>query len=576
MVRDVRARLYEDDSALSRTDVDSVPMKVDVETLYILEQKSDKKSLPTNGNLHLTDANRSSAFDRHDFAMQANIPVTTIKPPNRPMGTQVETSFGQNTVSAQTTDTLHRLQKDRPNLLSSGSDEEGEVSKTIRTTTTTTRYEVKRRHSTHHTSEDEEEDVGGTAVIYLDDHERSSTHCHPPIDNEKVIERSSSFHRVTSQSNLDQIHYEDDEHRSNEVYEIHTRGACKCLVVSYEEATQFGPETRFEKQLKRIERTYTHEELKSAELHVIVTSSDGNYQLVRRDYGSYISRDEQFIDQAKQPAITIHYYTKDGHRMRSEHGRYLEHLPLFIRCEIEYELNHYGKLNEDHLPKLFLICLGSAQLILLSVTNAERRQMTTLIKKETVDETVTRLANRFTPNSPELEQEVTRHLTEQISLLHLVDYSSRDDYTQTNSTDIRRVSRTDVSTSLRLVQHYRTIIHRLCQAHRSHLRLTPQAEQQRHLILVARDEYYLLDLAAQSPHVFSNRTDVQKREFHHVTHQPFDYAKYRRDIAQQQRILEQHYRQTQRAPPQGQPSGPEFHLGLLSFHFYRGKNFFCF
>lgn len=210
-----------------------------------------------------------------------------------------------------------------------------------------------------------------------------------------------------------------------------------------------------------------------------------------------------------------------------------------------------------------MIYLGSAQLILLSVTNAERRQMTTLIKKETVDETVTRLANRFTPNSPELEQEVARHLTEQISLLHLVDYSSRDDYNQTNSTDIRRVSRTDVSTSLRLVQHYRAIIHRLCQAHRSHLRLTPQAEQQRHLILVGRDEYYLLDLAAQSPHVFSNRTDIQKHEVQHVTHQPFDFAKYRRDAAQQQRILEQHYRQTQRAPPPGQQSEPEFYLGLF-------------
>lgn len=558
MVRDVRARLYEDDSALSRTDVENIPVKVDVETLYILEQKSEKKSVPI-------DVNRSSISDRHDFAMQANIPVTTIKPSNRPIGTQVETSVEQNTVAAQTTDSLHRGPKERPTLFSTDSDEEGEVSKTIRTTTTTTRFEVKRRHSTHQTSEDEE-DVGGTAVIHFDDHEYSSAHRRPSIEDqgEKLIERTSSIRRITSNSDHEQMNYEDDEHRSNEVYEIHTRGACKCLVVSYEEKTQHGPETRFEKQLKRIERTYTHEELKSVELHVVVTSSHGDYQLVRRDYGSHMSRDEEYYDQSKRSTVTIHYYTKDGHRMRSEHGRYLEHLPLFIRCEIEYELNHYGRWNR--MMKICfeknLVCLGSAQLIILSVTNAERRHMTTSIKKETVDETVTRLGNRYTSNSPELEQEVSRHLTEQVSLLHLVDYSSRDDHHQTSSTDIRRVTRTDVSTSLRLVQQYRSIIHRLCQAHRSHLRLTPQAEQQRHLILVARDEYYLLDLAAQSPHVFSHqRTDVHKREVQHAPQQPFDYAKYRRDIAQQQRILEQHCRQTPRAPP----SEPEFHLGLSFF-----------
>ena len=359
MVREVRARLYEDDSAVSRTDVENIPVKVDVETLYILEQKSEKKSLPINVNVHLPDVNRSSNSERHDFAMQANIPVTTIKPPNRPIGTQVETSVEQNTVAAQTTDSLHRGLKERPTLFSTDSDEEGEVSKTIRTTTTTTRREVKRRHSTHQTSEDEE-DVGGTAVIHFDDHEYSATEHRPSIEDqrEKVIEQSSSFRRIASnsdnehtrdldrpiiQQNFEQITYEDEEHRSGEVYEIHTRGACKCLVVSYEEKTQHGPETRFEKQLKRIERTYTHEELKSVELHVIVTSSDGNYQLVRRDYGSHMSRDEEYYDQSKRSAVTIHYYTKDGHRMRSEHGRYLEHLPLFIRCEIEYELNHYGR-----------------------------------------------------------------------------------------------------------------------------------------------------------------------------------------------------------------------------------------
>jgi hypothetical protein len=38
---------------------------------------------------------------------------------------------------------------------------------------------------------------------------------------------------------------------------------------------------------------------------------------------------------------------KNGHRMRTEQVRHLEHLPLFIHCEIEYELNHYDMLNRN-------------------------------------------------------------------------------------------------------------------------------------------------------------------------------------------------------------------------------------
>ncbi len=186
-----------------------------------------------------------------------------------------------------------------------------------------------------------------------------------------------------------------------------------------------------------------------------------------------------------------------------------------------------------------------------------------------MDETISRTSGRFAPNSPELEQEIARQLSEPVSLLHLVDYSSRDDYNQTNITDLRRVLRSDVSTSLHLIQRYRTLIHRLCQIHRSHLRLTPQAEQQRYLILVARDEYYLLDLAAQTSSVPTNKCGIQQRqheifqrEVQNVTHQPFDYEKYRRDTQQQQRILEQHYRQTQNNQPSaGQPSEAEFYLG---------------
>jgi PAS domain-containing protein len=207
--------------------------------------------------------------------------------------------------------------------------------------------------------------------------------------------------------------------------------------------------------------------------------------------------------------------------------------------------------------------------------------MNTSLKKELVDEIVSRSGGRLSSNSPELEQEITRQLADPTSLLHLVDYSSRDDYHQINSTDLRRVSRIDVTTSLRLVQRYRTIIHRLCQLHRSHLRLTHHAEQQRHLILISRDEYYLLDLTSHTTGCVSanisdirqRQHDIFKREVNNVIHQPFDYAKYRRDAEQQQRVFEQRYRQKQTEqkqhnqqihkgpPPPGHPSEAEFYLG---------------
>ena len=519
--------------------MENIPVKLDLETLYILEQKvSDNNShSPGANNTYILDSNRA---ERHDSAMQTTIPITTIKPSNRPVGTQVETNIEQNTVAAQTTDSLHRPHRERQhiNVLSSCSDEEdGETSKIIRTTTTTSRYEVKRRRSSHHTSEDEDDVGGGSTIIYVDDQVKQGG----TFIKERSTSRDTrhqSYHRSFGQ-------YEDDEIRSDEFYEIHTRGACKCLVVSSEEKTQYGSETSFEKRLKRIERTYTDGELKSTELHVVVTTSDGDYQLVRRDYGTNISYDDDLNDKSRQPTVTIHYYTNEGHRMRTEQARNLEHLPLFIRCEIEYELNHYG----------------SAQLIILAVTSSERRHANIAVKKEIVDETVARTSGRFAPNSPEIEREITRQLAEPITISHLVDYSSRDDYSQTNSTDLRRVQRSDVNTSLRIVQRYRAVIHRLCQLNRSHLRLTPQAEQQRHLILVARDEYYLLDLASQAASILTNKTEIrQQRE--HVTHQPFDYAKYRRDMQQQQRILEQHCRQTHTGPPQGQQPGPEFYLGM--------------
>jgi hypothetical protein len=39
--------------------------------------------------------------------------------------------------------------------------------------------------------------------------------------------------------------------------------------------------------------------------------------------------------------------------MRTEQARRIEHLPLFIRCEIEYELNHYGMLKRYFCLRMF-------------------------------------------------------------------------------------------------------------------------------------------------------------------------------------------------------------------------------
>ncbi|CAF2103321.1 unnamed protein product [Rotaria magnacalcarata] len=602
MVRDVRTRVFDDASILSRKDHDNIPIKVDVETLYILEQKSERKCLLTNAHIHKPDYeyNRSSIpTERQDFGMQTTTPTSTLKPSNRPVGTQVEKTIEQHTVGAQTTDSLHRPIKERQRLPSIASQDDENKKVTTTVTTTTTRYEIKRRHSSHHVSEDDDDDGGG-AIIYIDadtkknDYEDnfelkrekrpSSSDDHLPV----VPEKRPTFGQITSRIRIDQLRdinrhvvrrhlqendYNEEEYRSSEVYEIHTRGACKCVVVSSEEKTQYGSETRFEKQLQRIERTYTDEELKATELHVIVTTSDKDYQLVKRDYGgSKKNNFEKENEKLRQPSISVHYYTRDGHRIRTEDGRRLEHLPLVIRCEIEYELNHYG----------------NAQLIVLSVTNSERRQLNISLKKELVDEIVSHSGGRLSANSPELENEITRQLAEPTTLLHLVDYSSRDDYNQTNSTDLRRVSRIDVTTSLRLVQRFRTIIHRLCQLHRSHLHLTHSNEQQRHLILIAQDEYYILDLTSPTSAMTTNISDIRqrqhdifKREVNSVIEQqqqqqqqqPFDYAKYRRDNEQQQRILAQHLRQkhieqkhkSQQTytgpPPPGHPSEAEFYLG---------------
>lgn len=371
MVRDIRARVYDDPSAVTRNQVETIPVKVDVETLYILEEKSDRKSISPIVNIYIPDYDYNRSTERQDFSTQTTTPTVTIKPPHRPIGTQVESLIEQHTVGAQTTDSLHRPSRERqrlptpPTSTEQKTDEEQKVTTTTTTTTVTTRYEIKRRHT--------DEDEGGT-VIYIDDKSKKSEYednfelkrekLHSSTDNQPstIPNKTFAFGQIASRIRIDQLrdinrhivhrHVQDnqlntttDEFHSSEVYEIHTRGACKCLVISSEEKTQFGNETHFEQQLQRIERTYTNEELKSTELHVIVTSSDANYQLVQRDYGQVKMNEENKENEHGQiPKIAVHYYSKDGKKIKSEQTRRLDHLPLVIRSEIEYELNHYGLL----------------------------------------------------------------------------------------------------------------------------------------------------------------------------------------------------------------------------------------
>ena len=380
MVRDVRARVYEGDMDTSSNNADSIPVKVDVETLYILEEKSDQKVLSSTVDVHISDyeCNRPSTVQREDFAVQTTLPIPTTKPTYRPVGIQAEAIIEQHTVAAQTTDSLHRSTKERQCLPSSTSyeDETEKVTpKAVRT-----KYEIKRRHLSRHSSIDDNDNNDHNGVIicidnkskqhdYEDNFELKRKKYHSSSDDylPVVPEQRSSFGQVTSRLHIDQLrdinryvvrHHlqetddNEEEHRSSEVYEIHMRGECKCIVMSYEEKTQYGSQTRFEKQLQRIEDTYTNDELKSTELHVIVTTSNNDYQLVKRDYSStksnYFEIENQNNDEkSKQPTVSIHYYTKDGHRMRTEHARRLENLPLVIRCEIEYELNHYGMFTAD-------------------------------------------------------------------------------------------------------------------------------------------------------------------------------------------------------------------------------------
>ena len=100
MVRDIRARLYEDESGFAPAHTDHVPMKVDVETLYILEQRA-------------TVGREIPVHHRHDFGSQTNLLTSPNRPSHRPVGTQVNSTVEQQTVAAQTTDTLHRAKREQ-------------------------------------------------------------------------------------------------------------------------------------------------------------------------------------------------------------------------------------------------------------------------------------------------------------------------------------------------------------------------------------------------------------------------------------------------------------------------------
>ena len=139
-------------------------MKVDVETLYILERKSDKNSSPSVMNIYVPD--RSPPREQHDFAMQTAKSPPHIKRDQRPIGIQVNTPVIQHTVAAQTTNSLARPTRERQRLPSS-SMEDGQPNHGSKTTTTT-KYEIKRRYSNRYSSEDDDLEEG-TAVIYIDD-----------------------------------------------------------------------------------------------------------------------------------------------------------------------------------------------------------------------------------------------------------------------------------------------------------------------------------------------------------------------------------------------------------------------
>ena len=171
MVREVRARLCDDESSkTNRDDKEMVQIKVDVETLYILEQKSEKASIHSsmvNVFVPEPEPQTSPIKDQHDFGVQTISPPSPAKPVHRPIGIQVNSTVPQQNCSVQTTDSLHRPPKERQRLPSSCLNNDQHV-QTPRSQSVEKKYEIKRRYSSRRSSEDDDEEEG-TAVIFIDD-----------------------------------------------------------------------------------------------------------------------------------------------------------------------------------------------------------------------------------------------------------------------------------------------------------------------------------------------------------------------------------------------------------------------
>ncbi|CAF1204332.1 unnamed protein product, partial [Didymodactylos carnosus] len=612
MVRDVRARMYEDNSEPATTSPTTPPeeiMKVDLETLYILEQRSEKSSTPTVMDIYISPKYRcviEEEKEEHDEHYR------TYHPPLTGINTVVQTSYSQPTTQ-QTFQQPIEIQSD----LSQAT--------TTTATTTQTTSSLPRHHKekkvvvidadTYRTAmskssleSDEGSDTESGAVIYINNQEENSESLKQEKNNasgsDSELDHSygkdhPTIGKITSKIRMDQIRdlnrnvvrrYFEESNQRSEFYEIHTRGQCKCIVLVVDDFSKQkvnkGEQTSMEAQITKLEITYTPQELQKISLHVLYTADSeslSDYILIKRDYF-----DSYYDEYQIHPTIHINYYTREGHLFKTEERR-LDQIPLTIRCEIEYELNHYG----------------TSRLILLPVTKAERRHVNLTIKEEVTKDLIQRHQR-----GTNFEQQIQRQLQAPVTLQRLDDYLTRETL---SSTTVRRLPRIELTTSLRVIQRYRNIIHRLCNIFRKDIRLTKEQEQKRNFILVNNQEYYQLDLTNLTvPSAELNISEIQKRqtdlfnrevklvlneeqqrkprqewEYHtreqsksigrtprHPPHteNSFNFIQYRKELKEQQEILDQQHREAERLkhlnrrvvpgpPPPGHPHEAEFYLG---------------
>ncbi|CAF0841645.1 unnamed protein product [Didymodactylos carnosus] len=289
MVRDVRARMYEDKiektTKSTTTPVEEI-MKVDLETLYILEQRGEKPpSAPTMMDIYVSPEYRyiiEEEREEHDEHHRTyhpagiNTAVQTIytQPTSRqkfqrPIGTQSD--LNQATITTQTTDSLHRQPKERKKII-------------VDANTQTT---IKDKSSL---KSDDSSDGDGT-VVYIDNREENFE-CWKKDTNEGSSDETDygrdkdhpSIGKITSKIKMDQIrdlnrnvvrrHFEESE-QQREFYEIHTRGQCKCVVLSIDDYNSQevirGDQTAMEEQITKIEKMYTFQALQHINLHVLYT-----------------------------------------------------------------------------------------------------------------------------------------------------------------------------------------------------------------------------------------------------------------------------------------------------------------